>query len=451
MAQEGSKLLMGLVDTGKKGFAEFMSYQLREEMFKGSEAELYVFVQDHALAYGKLPSRKETQKWCNKNQTTVPSKGSLEEPPKFYFDKMEHRNLKLGLLKAMKAAEEHRQDDPTKSLETLTTAVVDMANDARREKLVNVSEDAVKMIHMETVKVEKGLDTGLKFGWPTFDAMSGGLAGGDLVSIVGRPGMGKTYMELHGMINAWHVGLTTLFVSMEMKNLPLVQRVAAMSSHTSISELKAAQVSSKQYRTMIKVLGSMQGEHGMWIADGSLSASVKDLYILCSQLKPDVLFIDGAYLLRRNDDMPMPRHEKINRNTEDVKFLAEQINIPIVQSFQFNRAMTKKAHIEEVDLEDIAGSDAIGQLSSVVLGLFEEDSIETALKRKIRILKGRNGERGEFDINWRFGGFGAAQKGEVKATYVDGKLVKAGTFNPADIMNFTEILPEKVNKKMKFY
>ncbi len=436
MSQEGSKLLMGLVDA-KKGFAEYLDYQLQEKMFREDERELYTFVREHAMAYSKLPERKTIRKWGKEHSVAIPASEAISEPHKYYYDRMEHRNLKLGLLSAMKAAETHRQEDPAEALSVLTTSILEMHNVARRKQLVNIAEEGGKLIHAEYVKTVMSDDPGLKFGWPSFDKMSGGLTGGDLISIVGRPGMGKTYMALHGMINAFYQGKTTLFVSMEMKNIPIVQRVAAMAGNTSIDELKAASVSTKQYAGMLKVLGSMSGDEGMWVADGSLSATVEDVRILCSQLNPDVLYIDGAYLLRSSSKRILARHERLNSNIEDVKrFLAEELNIPVIQTFQFNRDTMKKKSNEEVGLENIAGSDAIGQLSSVVLGLFEEETIETKLKRNIRILKGRNGEQGEFTINWRFGGFG------VKQDHDD--------YNVADIMNFTEIEPEKVSTEMKF-
>jgi replicative DNA helicase len=211
-------------------------------------------------------------------------------------------------------------------------------------------------------------------------------------------------MALHGMINAWNVNYTTLFVSMEMNSTPVVQRVVSMYTHTSIGELKTGQVSSKQYKKMDMLMDGLSGAQGMWVADGRLSVSVNDLALLCRQLQPDVVYVDGAYMLRAGDkDRPVPRYERINQNSENIKMLAEELGIPIVQTFQFNRGMTKKKDIEDVDLEDIAGSDAIGQLSSLVLGTFQDDNIETKLCRKIRVLKGRSGEQGEFLINWRFG------------------------------------------------
>lgn len=435
MAQEGVRLLLGLIDNPSKGFGKFLDYQFTEDMFRGDEEHVYGFIRDHVSKYGKLPDRKTVKKWAKGAHISLPVPEEIVEPPDFYYDKLEHRNLKLELLKAMKDAEQHRTEDPEKSLEVLAERVISLKTHQQRTRLVNIIEDGVKIVDNEFAKVVHGEDVGLKFGWKTLDDMSGGLRGGDLVSIIGRPGMGKTYMALHGMINAWNTNRTTLFVSMEMQATPVVQRVVAMYTHTSIGELKTGQVSTKKYADMKMLMKSLSGGQGMWVADGRLSVSVTDLALLCRQLQPDVVYIDGAYMLRAGDkDRHVPRYERINQNSENIKILAEELNIPIVQTFQFNRGMTKKKEIGDVDLEDIAGSDAIGQLSSLVLGTFQDENIETKLARRIRILKGRNGEQGEFLINWRFGGFGEKQDEHDTNTH--------------DIMNFTEI--EGVNTEMKF-
>ena len=435
MAQEGVRLLMSLVDSGKKGFNRFLDYQFTEEMFRGDERELYDFCRSHAMKYGKLPDRKTIKKFSKKSGVVIPSTESITEPPNYYYDILEHRNLKLNLLKAMKEAEDKRQDNPQEALEVLTANVVALNHHKQRTRLVNIIDEGMPIVDKEFAKAIHGEDKGLRFGWDTLDEMSGGLRGGDLVSIIGRPGMGKTYMALHGMINAWNVGYTTLFVSMEMQATPIVQRVVSMYTHTSIGELKTGQVSTKKYSNMKTLMDSLSGGQGMWVADGRLSVSVDDLSLLCRQLQPDVVYVDGAYMLRLTGYRgSVPRYERINQNSESVKMLAEELNIPIVQTFQFNRGMTKKKDIEDVDLEDIAGSDAIGQLSSLVLGTFQDDNIETKLARRIRVLKGRNGEQGEFLINWRFGGHGVKQ---------DDK-----DFDTSDIMNFTEITG--INKEMKF-
>ena len=118
------------------------------------------------------------------------------------------------------------------------------------------------------------------------------------------------------------------------------------------------------------------------------------------QLKPDAVFIDGAYLLKNHK--VRDRYQRVAENADLLKtWVANEIG-PCCCSWQFARSASKKKKGEETDLSDIAYSDAIGQVSSLVLGLFEEESVETLTQRKVKVLKGRHGETGEFLTNWNF-------------------------------------------------
>jgi len=138
-----------------------------------------------------------------------------------------------------------------------------------------------------------------------------------------------------------------------------------------------------------------------WIVDGNLTATVKDVILLARQLRPDVVYVDGAYLLRH----PSPKAsnwERVKDNAEALKQqLAGELGIPVVASYQFNREAAKKS-MDATGLEHIGGSDAIGQIATIVLGLFEPDSVETLNQKHVDIMKGRNGEMGGFDVNWIF-------------------------------------------------
>jgi hypothetical protein len=85
--------------------------------------------------------------------------------------------------------------------------------------------------------------------------------------------------------------------------------------------------------------------------------------------------------------------------------IAGNLGIPVAASWQFSREAAKKMGSKKggaVGLEDIGYTDAIGQISSIVLGLLEEDNVETMKKKTVTIMKGRSGESGEFKINWQF-------------------------------------------------
>ena len=169
MAQDGSKLLLGLVDSGEKGFAEFMEFQLDASVFKGDEADLFHFIRKHAMGYGSLPKRKTIKKWANENACTIPTKEAIDESPKYYLDQIETRNLKLGLKGAMMDAEKVRLSNPQASLQALTSDIIRLNQNSKRKQLLNFAEGGDKVVHEEFIKTQLNADTGLKFGWPTFD------------------------------------------------------------------------------------------------------------------------------------------------------------------------------------------------------------------------------------------------------------------------------------------
>ena len=177
-----------------------------------------------------------------------------------------------------------------------------------------------------------------------------------------------------------------------------------MHTHKNLTDVKKAQLPTPYYKQFVKGLQTLDGfEEPFWIVDGNLTATVEDIWALALQLKPEFIVIDGAYLLK-HPNRRLNRWDRVAENAELMKqALATDLNIPVFASWQLNREAAKKAKKgQETGLEDIGYSDAIGQISSIVLALDEEDSVETLKQRKVSVKKGRNGEVGSYYINWDF-------------------------------------------------
>jgi hypothetical protein len=125
--------------------------------------------------------------------------------------------------------------------------------------------------------------------------------------------------------------------------------------------------------------------------------------MLARQLAPEAIYVDGGYLLKHPRERD--RYKRVAENADLIKQSLSDL-APVACSWQFARAAAKKSKKsklgDEVGLEDIGYTDAIGQASSLVLGLFEEDSVETIKQRRVSILKGRNGEIGQFSTRWNW-------------------------------------------------
>jgi replicative DNA helicase len=373
-----------------------------EHLFKAHELDVYQFVKNFVGQYHTMP-KPETVLAHTGEELPEP-----KEPLSYYLDLLKLRYIELELKSAMKqAADKLGTDDkdPEAALKIIADAVMGLMIQKHRQLVVDF-RDAYDLVVGEYLQQwTKDDDAGINLGWPTLDNNTGGLMPGDMVSLVGRPEKGKTMQMLYAARTPWQAGNRVLFVSMEMKPLAIHQRLSALHATIPMTKLKTGNLTTKARDKLKTVLTEVKGAKApLWVVDGNFTATVEDIWVMSRQLKPDVIFVDGGYLLKH----PTER-DRFKRVAENADLIKQQLSdlAPVVCSWQFSRDAAKKklkgklAHQQQqAGLEDIGYTDAIGQVSSVVLALFEEESVETVGQRRIEIIKGRNGEKGRFRTRW---------------------------------------------------
>lgn len=399
MSSAGRRLLSSIVYSGDAH--RYITMALTPDLFRESELVLFNAINNHVMQYGVIPAPETIHDLLPDDAGPLVE---VPEPPDFYLHEVEARYLHTTLSMLVSQSREllvEKKADEAFSL--ITKHLTDLYASKRRRHLFDF-RDAYELVLSEyKLAMAGGSPTTLLFGWPTLDEMTGGLREGDFCSYTGRPAAGKTFQLLYTAIQSWVTGTTPLFISMEMNTTIIVQRLAAMATGVNLTKLLKAEMTNEKFALMkagLKVVGEQ--DHPLWIVDGNLATKVEDIVFMCHQLKPTSVFVDGAYLLRHKDSR-MNKWDKIATNAEMLKqVVATDLGMPVVASYQLNREVTKKKSADKKGVEDIYGSDAIGQLSTVSLGLFQEEGVETLKGREVTILKGRNGEAGKFKINWDF-------------------------------------------------
>lgn len=402
MSSVGRRLLSAVIASGN--LHEFIELGLTPVLFKDSEAVLFNFMMGHAQQFGVIPSQDTIEEKLGDVLTAI------SEPAEYYAAEVERRYLhdKMKML-MIQAGELLKTNDPEKAYKLAMGQLMDLHQIRNRHNLYDF-KNAAEVVYQEYMYTKSMPELGgLLFGWDTLDDMTGGLRPGDVCSIVGRPAQGKTFKLLYMAERAWASSLQVpLFVSMEMGAIIIQQRLAAMNTHKNLTHLIKGMMTTKAFNeVMTKLNENAAKENSFWVVDSNLSGAVDDIVLLCRQLKPSAVFVDGAYMLEHSDKR-LDKFGKISANAELLKKkIAGDCKLPVVASYQMGRTATKKGKKkddadDQPGLEDIYGSDTIGQVSSVVLGLLQKDSVETKLHRDISILKGRNGETGKFKINWDF-------------------------------------------------
>jgi len=383
-----------------------------EHLFNDAEKEAYEFVRQFCRKYGKPPAPETFEEKFG--QAVL----SAAETPAFYLDELfnrfSHGTIKKSIQAAAEILKSGEDGAADKAADQVLTDLLDMAT-KRQSNLLTDFRDAYDIVWpLLLQKVKLGDDFGVQFGWPTLDQMVVGLRRGDLVSFVGRPALGKSWMLLWIALNVWGKQLKpVLFVSMEMSAELIHERVAALYTHKPYRMFKTGQMTTYpvDHKGQIKTLLKDVKDHPVpfHVIDANLSGTVRDIVGYAMQLKPALVVVDGAYLLEHPYERD--RYKRVAENTDLLKKELAKV-APTVASWQFKRKDKKKKD-EDPDLDDIGYSDAIGQHSSVVLGLFQEDSVETIVRRRINILKGRSGETGQFFASWNFQAMDFSEVAEV--------------------------------------
>lgn len=399
MSTVGKRLLSAVVASADTEL--LISLQLFPELFREGEVPLYEFIVEHVSTHGSIP-----------HQDTVESKlgdilTEVLEPASYYMAEVTKRYLHTKLKVATLALQDQLQaSNPEAALTLVTDLVTELYATKHRQRMFDF-RDAADLVYAEYMKKHTmAEETGIMLGWPSIDNVSSGLQPGDYCTVNGRPAAGKTMALLKCALHPWQKGLSApLFVSMEM-GMPIIRsRLASMDAKKALTHVMKGTLSSKGFTLMMTKLEENKAmPKPFWVVDGNLTSTADDIIRIARQTKPSAVYIDGAYLLR-HPNQKMNKFERMGENAERLKTtLAGDLGIPVMASYQLNREVMKKNKKagEEPGVEDIYGNDAMGQLSTLALGFFEAESIETLKRRKCTIMKGRNGEVGEFFTNWNF-------------------------------------------------
>jgi replicative DNA helicase len=392
---DGTKLVAAILAAGAVDALRTVD----REWLLEDELRVYDFVRLHYRRYSVLPAVPTVEEELGERLPVV------HETVDYYKRRVSDRRLYNELRGTYRELQTHLKDH---DLEQATNVVAQMRNITRvftpNEDLRTLQEagDGV-MRHYEDAHHRRlyGLGiSGIPTGWPTIDAMTGGYQNGDLVSWVARMGSGKTYSLLAQALGAWRGGYSVLIVTMEMTIEQIARRALGIEAGINPDYIRKGAVSTPKLNRLRRVIDTLQHADRFNLYAGGFSKRIDDVELLIEEMTPDIIFIDGAYLLNPSSGGRMNRIEKVATVYDELKKMTITRDRPIVTTSQFSRAAGKRG--KDGSLETISFTDAIGMHSSLVFSLKEGTPPYQQSRREIEILKGREGEHGTFQINYRF-------------------------------------------------
>ena len=370
-------------------------------LFQEHEVGAHDVLRNHVINFGSMPAKETVETHCG---ALLPE---ASEAAAYYFEHLRRRYVADGLRSVTADVSPLLRGpgaDPDAAYDLMLDRVHELGIGSRRTEVHDFREALTPVLAEQGAQTASGGDRGVRLGWDYLDAMMGGARPGDLISLAARPGEGKTWLLTYSARYAWaQHNKRSLIVTMEMPALRILQRLASMHAGVPITEVKGWPTTRGKARLRAALEEAAQHDSPLYVIDGKMAVTVDDIVLACRQLHPDIVYVDGAYLLRHQDKQ-LRRFERQAAVTDQLKNeLATDCSVPVFSTWQFNKEVSRKrAGARKRTMDDIYGSDVIAQHSSVVLGLLEESSPETLRRRMMDILKGREGETGEFEIQWDF-------------------------------------------------
>jgi replicative DNA helicase len=390
----GLQLLNAIVTNGSR--AAFR--QMPAELFLPEERPAYDFMLDYWRQHQALPT---IEVLAANGLRLAPA----DAPVGYYLERARNRAIYNRVAEAFADDSRLRSLLAQRDIGGLVKAVRDLNIDPgtfreTNNDAQNASEGAVVVREDYETSQQVTSLRGVTYGWQPLDDVTQGAMAGTVTTIVARPNAGKSYALIRMANKAWQAGHSVLFVSMEMPNLQTGRRLIGLLAGLNPDLIRRGRLSEWGEQILHETVASLSYGAPFHMVSGSFHKSVLNIDLLIGEFQPDVVYIDASYLLwPEKKDARRARWENMAEVGEGIQKLALKWNRPIIQTVQFNREGKDK---NKAGLENIGGTDIVGQVSSVVLGLFPGDSPHEITRRKIKILKNRDQALGEFQINYLF-------------------------------------------------
>jgi len=217
---------------------------------------------------------------------------------------------------------------------------------------------------------------GIGTGFTKFDELTGGLHGGDLVIVAGRPSMGKTALALN---IAQHVALknkqTVAIFSLEMSKESLLTRMLCSAARVDSQKFRAGYLNQEERRKLNHALQELV-QAPLYI-DDTPGAHLMDMHAKLRRLQTErhhlgLVIVDYLQLMTAGARFEN-RNQEVSALSRGMKMLAKELNCPVMVLSQLSRAVENRQGDHRPQLSDLRESGSIEQDADVVAFVFREE------------------------------------------------------------------------------
>jgi replicative DNA helicase len=268
-------------------------------------------------------------------------------------------------------------------------------------------QDAIKEAYDRIdSRAERGHQSisGLATGYIDLDDKTAGLQNSELIILAARPSVGKTAMALNLVrFIAVEENHPVFFVSLEQSRIELAERLLCCQARVDSHKLRKGHLNSEEMQKLIEA-GERLRQAKLFIDDTPgqgmlrIAANARRL-----KVRHQIRLVVVDYLqLIDPDNRRDSRQEQVASISRRLKFLARELQIPVVSLAQVNRSSEDRQD-HKPRLADLRESGSIEQDADTVMLLHRPEMYEPGQHEgtvEVIIAKQRNGPTGEVTLTY---------------------------------------------------
>ena len=230
------------------------------------------------------------------------------------------------------------------------------------ENVISKTVDYIHEMH------ENG--TGLPTGFDSIDSLLGGMRGGTLTVIAGRPSMGKSTLALN---IADHVSKTknVLFYSLEMQQVQLMMKMVACDTEINLNKVDRNELSESENDRFYTGLSNKHKQHMTILDKGGVA--VRDIVSKARQMNGqtglDFIVIDYLQIMKYDKNKEI---SELGYITRELKYLSKELDIPIILLSQLSRGVEQRENKRPL-MSDLRSSGEIEQDADCIIMVYRDE------------------------------------------------------------------------------
>jgi replicative DNA helicase len=247
---------------------------------------------------------------------------------------------------------------------------------------------------------------GLKTGFKDFDQTTGGLRGGTLAIIAGRPAMGKSALMMNMADNMAQRGIPVLYFSLEMPARELASRVVLSRAEANTELIRNGFLDHAGKRRIADAADKFASEP--MIIDDRGGLSLLDIRgrarLAVRRYGVKAIFVD--YLQLVSHATANSRENEVGYVSRGLKSMAMELDIPVVAAAQVNRQAENRSD-NRPKMSDLRESGSIEQDADIVCLVHRPayyavaDEEPDPQDAELIVAKHRAGRTGTLAMTWR--------------------------------------------------